>query len=168
MTNKTSPTNGQVFPRWVPGVDSRAMLREVGDNLYVGGMIAVCERPSKTREWWGAIDCHGFREDGQRELRFGQLPRVVRYGFDDGDRVPEALLAAAEALYRAAQGPLLVSCAAGASRSASVAYGLLRVVQGYSREGALARVTLPGGGPAPVTLETAERWARLRLTEVPR
>ncbi len=161
-------TNGQVFPRWVPGVNAQAMLREVGDNLYVGGMVAVCERPSKAREWWGVIDCHGYRHERDREIRYGQLPRVLRYGFDDGDRVPEALLAAAEALYRAAQGPLLVSCAAGASRSASVAYALLRVVRGYSDEGALARVRLPGGGPAPVTLASAERWAQIRLTEAPR
>jgi protein-tyrosine phosphatase len=158
--------NGQVFPRWVPGTDARAMLREVGDGLYVGGMIAVCERPSKTREWWGAIDCHGFREDGKREFRFGQLPRVIRFGFDDGDRVPEALLAAAEALYRAAQGPLLVSCAAGASRSASVAYALLRVVRGYSPEGALSRVKLLGSGPLPVTLASAEQWAATRLVQL--
>jgi hypothetical protein len=155
----------QVFPRWVPGVDARAALREVGDNLYVGGMIAACERPSKTRDWWGMIDCHGFREDGKREPRIAQIPRVIRYGFDDGDRVPEELLVAAEALYRAAQGPLLVSCAAGASRSAAVAYALLRVVRGYSHEGALARVKLHGGGPALVTLASAEKWADRRERE---
>lgn len=88
---------------------------------------------------------------------------MIRYGFDDCDVVPVALLVAAEALYRDAQGPVLVSCAAGASRSASVAYALLRVVRGYSHEAALARVKLPGGGPHPRTLATAQAWAEARL-----
>lgn len=149
---------GLPLPRYVPGADQRANLREVAPGLYVGGMIAVCERPTQTRDWWAVVDCHGYRVDGQREVRFGTLPRVVRYGFDDCGPVPASLLAAASALYRERGGDVLVCCAAGSSRSAAVAYAMMRDVLGAPHDDALARVSQRGGGPHPATLASAKAW----------
>ena len=146
------------FPRYVPEADQRANLREVAPGLYVGGMIAVCERPTRTRDWWAVVDCHGYRHEGQREYRFGTLPRVVRYGFDDCGPVPVSLLVAASALYRERSGEILVCCAAGISRSASVAYAMMRDVLGTPHDEALASVSQRGGGPHPTTLASAQAW----------
>ncbi len=152
------------YPRWHADADRRAALREVSSGLYVGGMIAVCERPYSHTDWWAVIDCHGYREEGKRELRLGQLPRVIRYGFNDGGAVPPDLLSAAVSIFDARRGPVLVSCAAGMSRSVSVAYAILRVVEGFDHEEALRRASLPGDncGPAPVTLGTAKMWSDAR------
>lgn len=146
------------FPRYFSVADRRSNLREVAPNLYVGGMIAVCERPDRARDWWAVVDCHGYRVDGNREVRFGTLPRVIRYAFDDAGPVPEPLLVAATALYRECGGPMLVCCAAGASRSASVAYAAMRVVHGIPHDEALASVSQGGGGPHPTTLASAQAW----------
>jgi hypothetical protein len=153
------------FPRYVLEADQRANLREVAPNLFVGGMIAVCERPTRTRDWWAVIDCHGYRQEGQREVRMGTLPRVVRYGFDDCGPVPVPLLVAASALYRERGGAMLVSCAAGASRSASVAYAVMRDVLGTPHDEALACVSQRGGGPHPTTLASAQARVMRGLVE---
>lgn len=150
------------YPRWVPGADSRAMLREVAPNLYVGGLNAVQEHPTPTQEWWGVVDCHGYTDNTQargREEAMQTRHRLVRIFFHDGDPVPRELLTAAMGLTRKRRGPLLISCHMGASRSVSVAYAMLRVVDGLSDDEALARVKLPGCAPRPETLQSARRWA---------
>lgn len=158
----------ETFPQWLHTADTRANLRRVAPGLYVGSAVAVCERPARNRDWWAVIDCHGPRgvASVHRELRFGQLDHVIRYAFEDGEPVPEALLVAAEVLYRRAGGSVLVSCAAGVSRSASVAYALLRVVRELPHDEALERVACAGGRPRPETLASAERWAARRLAEL--
>ncbi len=152
------------YPRWVKHADQRAVLREVSNGLYVGGMIAVCERPHTQTDWWTVIDCHGYRVEHTREERFPRLPRVLRYGYDDGGPVPHDLLAATVALYDARRGPMLVSCAAGRSRSVSVAYAILRVAEDMEHDEALRCVSLPGdnNGPAPVTIGSAKMWSDAR------
>lgn len=163
------------FPQRVRNVDARENLRAVGRNLYVGGLTAICVRPAPTREWYAAIDCHGYRETGDRERCFGLAPRVIRYGFHDGDRVPVSLLDAALGYYLDAlgHGPLLVTCAAGVSRSASVAYALLRVVGGLTHAEALVRVEIveehydrtSTARPRSETLESARVWADGRVLD---
>lgn len=155
------------FPQRIETADTRANLRRVAPGLYVGGATAVCERSVRGHDWWAVVDCHGPKHTSsvQREVRFGQLDRVIRYAFEDGSPVPEALLVAAEALYRRQAGPLLISCAAGVSRSASVAYALLRVVRGLSPDEAMARVACAAGRPLPNTVTSAEKWATQRLVE---
>lgn len=151
------------YPRWITGVDPLAALREVHTGLYVGSGIAVCERPTYSHDWSGVVDCQGPMRCGgsDREYRFGTLPRVIRCGFDDGGDIPSGLLDAALRLVREAGGDVLVSCAAGMSRSPSVAYAILRVRYGMGHDEALARVSLPGdnAGPSPVVLASARRWA---------
>lgn len=161
-------TNTDVFPRWVATADHFAMLREAATNLYVGAETAVYARPSPTREWWAVVDVGPRRgADTPRETSLRLAFRVVRCSFDDGDPVPPWVFESAAALYRHAGGPVLVSCGAGASRSASVAYALLRTVAGLSHADAVARVALPGGGPMPATLASAKRWADTRSVGAP-
>lgn len=151
---------GAGYPRWHRG-DGRANLREVGEDIFVGGAIAVLERPARGRRWWGAVDAHGPRhaEALRRELAFGEVERSVRWGFEDGDAVPAGLLDAAVALARARRGPLLVCCAMGVSRSASIAYAVLRAVSGLGHDEALRRVACEAGRPLVATLASAKAWA---------
>ena len=149
------------YPFYLSHADSRSNLRCVGPRLYVGGATAVLDGPAPRREWAAAVDLHGSRhpEAFRREPFFGALGRFLRVAFEDGAPVPEGALPAAADLYRGCSGPVLISCAAGVSRSASVAYGVLRAVLGLGHDEALRRVACPGGRPLPATLESARRWA---------
>lgn len=148
------------FPRWVPDADSRSMLREVTTNLYVGGALAVLERPRPHERWWGVVDCHGYDPVLQeREATMTLCPRLVRWGFEDGVSIPSGLLAAATDLARSRRGPVLLSCKMGASRSVSVAIAVLRVAEGMSAMESLARARAPGMAPMAATLASAHRWA---------
>lgn len=149
------------FPEWVRTADQRAMLRCVAPNLYVGGATAILERARPHVEWWAAVDVHGPRHSNafRREPAFSDLPRLLRCGFEDGAPVPDGLLAAVVAFVGPRQGPVLISCAAGVSRSATVAYAVIRAEMGLGHDVALRLVSCPGGGPLPVTLQSARRWA---------
>ena len=149
------------FPEWVRTADQRAMLRCVAPNLYVGGATAVLERVRPNVEWWAAVDVHGPRHSNafRREPAYGDIARTLRYGFDDGAPVPDGLLAAVVAFVAPRRGPVLISCAAGVSRSASVAYAVIRAELGVGHDVALRLVSCPGGAPLPVTLNSARRWA---------
>lgn len=149
------------FPQYLPHADARANLRRVGADLYVGGATAILERPSPGRGWWGAIDLHGGRhmEAFRREPAFGDLDRFLRAAFEDGFPVPDGVLDAAAAFARRRQGPLLVCCAAGVSRSATVAYAILRAEGRAGHDAALRAVSCANGRPLPATLRSAEVWA---------
>lgn len=148
------------FPQYVREADSRANLRCVAADLYVGGAIAVMQRPAPTRAWWAAIDLHGKRDTDafRRELAFGELEIFLRWPFDDGMAVPDGLLDVARSLYERRHGPILVSCAAGVSRSVSVAYAIVRASLGVGHDTALQMCACLGGRPLPATLRSAERW----------
>lgn len=162
-----SAPGSTAFPRWVPGVDERANLRCVHDNLYVGSAIAILSRARPRVEWWAAVDLHGLRhpESFRREAAFGAMGVFLRHAFDDGQPIPEGLLDAVAALVRRRRGPVLISCAAGVSRSASVAYAILRDESGVDHDEALRVVSCKGGRPMHGTLESARRWADHRANQ---
>lgn len=162
--NERSNNAALARPCWVVGADARANLRRVHDNLYVGGAIAVLERPSPWTEWWGVVDVHGpeHNQAFRREAAFGKLAVFLRRGFEDGAPVPDGLLDAVASLIRRRGGPVLISCAMGVSRSASVAYAVIRAETGAGHEAALNAVACPGGRPLPVTLASARAWADVR------
>ncbi len=123
------------FPRWIAGgpadvsVRSNVLLREVADGLFVGSSLALPH----------------LGECAVVQLSDRCPPHVghhLRAPFDDGDAVPDDVLHAAEVFARAWRGtlPVLVQCHAGLSRSASVAYAVMRRVDRLTHAEALVRV----------------------------
>ena len=154
------------YPRWIsPGFLYN--LREVGPDLYVGSKVAVASPPPR-REWAAWIDVHGDELgagfSAARETAIGKLrcPQL-RWPFHDGYPIPEGLLDAALAIYQARRGPVLVSCAAGISRSVSVAYALVRALERVGHQESLSRCQeSPRVEPSPYVLESARRWVEAR------
>jgi hypothetical protein len=152
------------FPQWVRTADQRAMLRCVAPNLFVGGATAILERARPHTEWWAAVDLHGTQHSTgfKREPAFGELRRFLRCAFEDGAPVPDGLLDAVTAFVRGRGGPVLISCAMGVSRSATVAYAVIRAELGVGHDVAARMVACPAGSPLRTTLQSARRWADAR------
>jgi len=157
-------------------------LREVAPGLYVGAATAVLYPPGSS--WnpgetvplndaesgiapgWDTILCLNWSESdlGLREALGGPPPSLrAGYGaardwwcssFLDGNAVPARVLDDALSLWAHREGPMLIHCRWGLSRSASVAAALLRLKFGLSRDEALERVRLPG---VPLS-----EWPRVR------
>ncbi len=157
----------ETYPRWIVGdpamtsmLVAPAMLREVAPGLYVGSENSDDHMP---REWadWGALV-----QVSSSCTPLGMMP-TYRWTFSDGDAVPGALLDDVTELVARwrTRGPVLVQCQAGLSRSASVAYALLRVVWGLDHAEAARRITTreehydrPLVWPKAATLESAVAW----------
>jgi len=144
------------YPIWLTGHEALGNLREVGPGLFVGDQYSP-----KLGRWAGVLDlCGGLSATGRH--RYASAQEVISLPFMDGDAIPELTLDIAWELYRKARGqPVLIQCAAGLSRSTSVAYALLRRHHGFSHERALRRVQVPGREgeyPMPRTLASARAW----------
>ena len=151
-------------------------LRWVGGQLYVGAQASpttlICPKSdvlSQAVPFDAVVSLHsGGEYENMRRKALAKVQRVVIWPFDDGAPIPAWLLEAAYCLYRDVRrnpnARMLVHCAAGLSRSASVAYALLRVTDGLSHVHALQRVSVAEYSeyPMPDTLNSARRWVYLK------
>lgn len=147
------------FPAWIsdvpPGFDAMDdcfNCREVGDGLFVGAFGSPILKP------WPQI--LALSRSGLVHARSYPVP-PVSMPFEDGEAVPVEVLTKAWEMW--GKGPLLIHCAAGLSRSASVAYALL-VRGGVPSEEALRRIKVEGNEQYPMrkTLASAHAWATQR------
>lgn len=151
------------FPRWVAGGPadtsgtSPVILREVARNLYVGSALAASRVPCGV----GAmivVQCSDQCPPVHDALA------VLRVPFADREPIPSHVLRQVVVEARARR-PMLVQCYAGLSRSAAVAYAVLRMVDGLTHDEAAARVSharehydCTERWPHPVTLASAKAW----------
>ena len=163
------------YPRWVTPQTKTLdrlhpqNLREVGPNLYVGAEMSPPVTPD-TGRWALIVDLCGSAVD-DHAVQMNYLPfadRVVSAPFLDAEPIPEGHLDEVLPRIVAARGrgPVLVHCAAGLSRSASVAYVVLRSEDHLTHDEALRRVAVPGiypHYPHPTVLRSARAWLRENL-----
>jgi hypothetical protein len=147
------------------------LLRAVDERLFVGPMGAILAPPAGL-QWVGWVDLVEAEVRSeypalarQRDTRALSLrpEALFRTSIRDGVDIAPKVFARALGAYRAAQGAVLVSCAAGLSRSPSVAYAILRRALGIGHEEAVRRVSVEGWtleGTAP--LASARAWAEAR------
>lgn len=142
------------FPRWVSH-DPNTFLREVAPNLFVGAQLAPT-----TQAWAGIVDLCGSSSSPLMSMHYASCPVFLRWVFDDGDEIPEGLLDAVVPLVAEVRrtGPVLIHCRAGLSRSASVAYAVIRILHELNHRRALDRVFAAPGWPVPNTLVSARAW----------
>jgi hypothetical protein len=153
-----------IYPRWV-STSEEVMLREVAKNLYIGGCESV--RRLQGEPWAAVIDLYGTSGEPARAQSYDgviRAPILLRWPFDDGIAIPFAVFDAVLPLVAGniRSGPVLIHCQAGLSRSASVAYALLRTIGGLTPKQALSRVYAVKGFPRKPTLASAEKWAKNR------
>lgn len=133
-------------------------LRQVAENLYVGGVGSVDE----PYQWDTVIEMVGFAKVVGRPYNpdYLRFRKVLSLPMEDGIPVPDFYLKRAAAAVAEAKGPVLVHCFAGISRSVSVAYGLLRL-QGIGHHEAVRRVFSPNGHPPlDETFGSVVRWVK--------
>ena len=164
LTGSTGSTGPSGYPRWI---HEGSCLRQVSERLHVGGMGAF-ER----------IACAAWIDLAEDEIR-ATAPALanrrdrlamrlapehrLRVQVEDGRILPPWVFDRSLALVTSTRGPVLVSCAVGISRSASVAYALLRALDGLSHDEAYGRVEFEGwprksGSP----LTSARAWVEGR------
>lgn len=161
------------WPRWTS--DGHA-LREVAPGLFVGNAAALLARDESgaPRRWGGWVQCaHGTTDLGPVALRTVEAVGAaidctailsLRDGAAVSPRDLDAALVVARSARELGDGPTLVSCSAGLSRSAVVAYALLRA-EGIAAGDALRRVSVRGfdlASAAAAGLASVEAWIAAR------
>lgn len=141
-----------------PSLVSSSFLRRVERDLYVGsrGDDVLAAVPRAVVIQLAASLSEPVGREG------------VRVPLEDGQPIPDAVLDGLTDYARRslARGrTVLVQCFAGLSRSASVAYAILRSVYGLPDHEALRRIETTAAGvrwPRRETIESARRWAHKR------
>jgi hypothetical protein len=148
------------FPRWV---NPEFNLREVYPELFVGDLNS----PLQSREWGLVVDlCGALRTEPMGRRRYPANAELISVRLEDGQPIPDAVFDKVYDRVRLALlagEKVLIHCAAGMSRSVSMAYAVLRVGRKMSHEEALSFVTTEEGvrmgWPMRETLGSAKRWA---------
>lgn len=148
------------FPRWS---NREFNLREVHPGLFVGDLNS----PLHPAGWGLVVDlCGALRTDPMGRRRYPIGAEVISVRLEDGHPIPETVFDRVYEQVRLALlagEKVLIHCAAGLSRSVSMAYAILRVGRGMSHEEALSFVTtregVRRGFPMRETLNSARRWA---------
>lgn len=154
-----------MFPRWLGfnGESTRDMgmfrCREVAPGLFVGGLAS-----SLTASGWSAIVSLEFLTEKDRKSLSGVAPGAcfVYSPFEDGDPIPRETLDRSIRAWdeRSPFGPVLVHCAQGLSRSASVAYALLRLRFGLDHDESMRRIYVYDRYPLKKTLASAALYVQ--------
>ncbi len=145
------------YPRWItpPFPDSRN-LREVAPRWYVGGVDAPLFFQDRPRTL--IVDLYGTsRAD---PARYAVFKDVISAPFDDGKPIPLGVFERIGPHLGVLDRDVLFHCQAGLSRSASVAYGLLRVFEGLEKREAFRRVFVRSPWPREDTIASAEAWVQ--------
>lgn len=154
-----------LYPRWehnAPSVNRSDFvnLREVAPGLYVGSERAVIALP-----WAGIVSLNPYANEAYsraRILAYLEAPRFLYLPIEDGEPICPSVLDAVARFVQVAHphGPVLLHCRLGLSRSASVAYAVLRLA-GLSHGEALRRIKVPTWPqyPCQPTLDSARAWA---------
>lgn len=146
------------FPRWLEfkGESTRDMgmlrCREVATDLFVGGLGSALVVPSCS-----AIVSLEFLDEKDRKSLVGTFPdsKLVYCPFGDGDPIPREGLDRTIQAWDERTGPVLIHCAQGLSRSASVAYALLRLRFGLDHDESMRRIFVYERYPMRKTLASA-------------
>jgi len=149
------------YPKWI-SQDHNENLREVARNVYVGAWWSTGAPPSPHAEWTYVVSLISQQSTCSAARKVTQYPMRDGHTFRPGvlDEICKSLAVKRQ------EGPVLIQCMAGMSRSASVAYAFLRHVDQLSPTEALRRVKAFGGPfehkadefPMAVTLASAEKW----------
>lgn len=147
--------------------DDAVNLREVGPGLFVGA--SESPKLDLSPPFHAIIDFYGqnrmYAINGPSwPIGYKRAAVVSHRSFSDGDAFPRGVLDEALAIYTKADGPMLLHCQAGLSRSPSAAYALLRIVHGLDHAEALHAVRSPMWKtmfPVKSTLESARDWVRV-------
>lgn len=152
-----------LWPRWYSDKLNAVNLREVHPGLFVGGEVAP-RRPPQGR-WALVVDLCGRALEPGAPYVYERADMVLPIPFQDATPFPSgALDQIVETIAGlSGDGPVLVQCRAGLSRSASAAYALLRQA-GVPDAEAVRRVTVDAslGYPHPVVLNSARAWVDRR------
>ena len=146
-------------------LDKNSALRAIMPDLYIGDSSSPMRLDERIGPKFGAISL--YTSDNLcmgRGMVFQNLPFSLTLPFYDGEFIPEFVLETAYNFVFFPQKfglpptPLLIHCQAGASRSASVGYALLRLKLGLSHEDAKKRVQISDNLPRPATLQSTRNW----------
>lgn len=146
------------YPRWV---DRDCTLREVGPGLFVGDWRS----PGLARQIPFKLVVRMTAGSALQPVRSdGSTARILHAPMNDGDALDPATLDAIDQEIRDAlpRGPVLIHCQAGLSRSASVAYAMLRRIFGRSHQAAYSAVKAHANYPLRTTLDSARQWVHDR------
>ncbi len=149
------PSSEPTWPRWERfewDVDNDVLLREVRPGLWVGSELA-----RDNYSWLAVVDLYG-------SSRLVTTRRELSWRISDDIPIQLGLLDTTWpfVFHALKKGDVLIHCKAGLSRSASVAYAILRRLDRLDHEEALRRVRVPedtmDAWPSQPVIRSAREW----------
>lgn len=138
-------------------------LREVAPDIYIGGMASPLYRPGGV-PWDTIVDVIGAAQD---DPEYRQFRNVYSVYLEDGEPVPFEVFARAVKTVRRAEGPVLIHCAMGISRSVSTAFTVLCDLNpDTDKRDIIRRIVSPdGSAPLKETWKSAEAFIDAKESE---